>query len=275
MKKRWLLCLSLFLFLCLQLESIGLEASAPRILSTPADGSVFHGERNVTPGYGQVVSEVWTPTKPEDYYYVKIAITATGYGEVAFNLNGNTADRNIGSWTSEPLQRANNQPYSYRKRYNTNIINENRIGYADEISPATVSISASGSASTRSRQITTYGSRQAALNAQASVTGPGIGFVIGSSTYWKWEAGITRTASADNYSGSYSVTINDTNIDPGSGSGSGSTPPTGSGSGSGGSNTGCGQSTSANWCNDQGSCSVGSGPGVPGPQCGQNYCCCP
>ena len=53
------------------LESSGLEASAPRIFSGPSDGSVFHGERNVTPGYGQVVHEVWTPGKPWGYYNLK------------------------------------------------------------------------------------------------------------------------------------------------------------------------------------------------------------
>ena len=104
------------------MDSSGLGASAPRILSTPADGSVFHGDRNVTPG-GQVVREVWTPTKPQDYYYVKIGINATGYGEVAFTLNGNTADRDIGSWRSEPLKKADNVPITYRKQYLTNIIN--------------------------------------------------------------------------------------------------------------------------------------------------------
>ena len=61
-------------------------------------------------------------------------------------------------------------------------------------------------------------------------------------------------------------------------SSSGSTPPSsGSGSGSGGSSSspGCGQSAYYDWCNDAGSCSVGSGAGVPGPECGENYCCCP
>ena len=232
MKNRWLLFLSLFLFMCSQLESIGLEASSPRILSTPADGSVFHGERNVTPGYGQVVSEVWTPTKPEDYYYVKIGINATGYGEVAFTLNGSTRDYDIGNWRSEPLQKANNDSFTHRVRYLTNIINEARVGFTDEISPTTVSISATGSALTRSRSITTYSSEQEALTAQASVTGPSVGFVIGESTYWKWEAGITRTVNADAYNGNYEVTINDTNVDPGSSSGSGSTGSLGGNPGS-------------------------------------------
>ena len=167
-----------------KMDSSGLEASKPRILSTPADGSVFHGERNVTPAYGVVVREVWTPTKPDDYYYVKIGITATGYGEVAFTLNGNTKDDDIGNWRSEPLEKGDG-PFTFRKRYNTNIINEARRGYADEISPATVSISATGSAQTHSRSIMTYGSRQAAVNAQASATGPSVGFVIGKSTFWK------------------------------------------------------------------------------------------
>ena len=38
---------------------------------------------------------------------------------------------------------------------------------------------------------------------------------------------------------------------------------------------GCSQSIYADYCDDQGACTEGSGPGVPGPQCGQNYCCCP
>ena len=90
MKNRWLLFLSLTFIMCLvlsikmdanyfyipaelwnldhsEMDSSGLEASKPRIWSTPADGSVFHGERNFTPGYGQVVREVWTPYEPVDY----------------------------------------------------------------------------------------------------------------------------------------------------------------------------------------------------------------
>ena len=255
MKKRLFLCLSLAFIVCLglyikthasfiyvpaelwqqdhsKMDSQGLDASKPRILSTPADGSVFHGERNVTPGYGQVVSEVWTPTKPEDYYYVKIGITAIGYGEVAFTLNGSTSDYTIGHWTSEPLKKADSEPFTHEKRYLTNIINESRVGFADEISPATVRIIATGKAQTRSRLLTTYSSRQAALSAQASTTGPGIGFVIGRSTFWKFEPGITRDPNADDYDGSYKVTINDTNVDPGSSSGSGSTGSLGGNPGS-------------------------------------------
>ena len=37
---------------------------------------------------------------------------------------------------------------------------------------------------------------------------------------------------------------------------------------------GCSKVASRNWCNDGGTCTVGSGPGVPGPQCGENWCCC-
>ena len=267
MKKRWLLCLSLFLFLCLQLESIGLEASAPSISSTPADGSVFHGERNFTTSYGQVFREVWTPAKPNDYYHLKIEISATGYGEVAFTLKGNTADRNIGNWASEPLRKANNETFSYEVKFDTNIINEDRSGFTDEISPTTVSMAASGSAQTRSRQITIYGNRQAAITAQASTTGPSVGFVIGKTTFWKWEAGITRSVEVDpnkdpDYEGKYHVTINDTDIDPGYGSGSGN------------SNTGCSKVDSQNWCDDDGTCTSSSGSGVPGPDCGYNWCCC-
>lgn len=41
------------------------------------------------------------------------------------------------------------------------------------------------------------------------------------------------------------------------------------------SSSGCSQHTSVDYCNDQGTCTVGSGSGVPGPICGENYCCCP
>ena len=41
-----------------------------------------------------------------------------------------------------------------------------------------------------------------------------------------------------------------------------------------GSGYGCSQSDYYDWCNDAGTCSVGSSYGVPGPECGQNYCCC-
>ena len=250
MKNRWFLLLSVAFFGCFSLyikthaltvavippdllndwnnrrkglESSGLNTTEPRILSTPADGSVFHGDRNVTPGYGVVVSEVWTPTKPQDYYYVKIGTNATGYGEIAFTLNKNTEDRDVGSWRSEPLEKGDG-PFTFRKRYNTNIINEARAGYADEISPTTVSTPATGKLQARSRKVVTYGSKQSALTAQATSTGPGIGFVIGKSEYWKFEPGITRDVDADAYNGKYHVTITDTNI----GSGSGGMPPSGS-----------------------------------------------
>jgi hypothetical protein len=45
---------------------------------------------------------------------------------------------------------------------------------------------------------------------------------------------------------------------------------------SGNSNTyGCGQSEYADYCNDQGNCTIGSSPGVLSDECGENYCCCP
>ncbi|MDE0327318.1 MAG: hypothetical protein OXN27_25605 [Candidatus Poribacteria bacterium] len=70
-------------------------------------------------------------------------------------------------------------------------------------------------------------------------------------------------------------TITDTTsftIGSSSSSGSGSGSSSGSSSGSG---SGCSNNPSYNWCTDTGTCTTGSGPGVPGPQCGQNYCCCP
>ena len=290
MKNRLYLCLSLAFFVCLglyiktdasflyvpaelwqqdhsQMDSGGLNASAPRILSTPADGSVFHGVRTISPGYQQIYSQSWTPTKPGDFHHIKIGITATGYGEVAFTLNGETMDYAIGHWTSEPLKKANKQPYTFRITRQNNLYNPARLGYEDKISPLPkmINVSATGSAQTRSRLIVTYGSRQAALNVQASATGPSVGFVIGSSTFWKWDPGITRDVKADDYNGKYTVTVDDTIIDSGSGNGSGSD--------SQGSGPGCSNDPDHDWCTDDGACSTRSGSGVPG-ECGHDWCCC-
>ena len=55
-------------------------------------------------------------------------------------------------------------------------------------------------------------------------------------------------------------------------SSSGSTSDTsGSSSGSG---PGCSNNPNFNWCTDNGTCTTGSSAGVPGPQCGHNFCCC-
>ena len=51
------------------------------------------------------------------------------------------------------------------------------------------------------------------------------------------------------------------------------TPPTYSSSG--GRTSGCARNPNADYCDDKGSCTVGSPSGVPGPQCGENNCCCP
>lgn len=67
-----------------------------------------------------------------------------------------------------------------------------------------------------------------------------------------------------------------THVFDSSGSGNGSSSGNSGDSGnSGNSNPGCSNVSGWNYCNDQGSCSVGSGSGVPGPQCGHNWCCCP
>ena len=44
--------------------------------------------------------------------------------------------------------------------------------------------------------------------------------------------------------------------------------------GSSGSGSGCANNPNHNYCTDTGSCTTGSGPGVPSPDCGHNYCCC-
>ena len=37
---------------------------------------------------------------------------------------------------------------------------------------------------------------------------------------------------------------------------------------------GCSNNPTYNYCTDTGSCSTRIGSGVPGPDCGHNYCCC-
>lgn len=55
---------------------------------------------------------------------------------------------------------------------------------------------------------------------------------------------------------------------------SGNSESDGSNPGSG-SSPGCSNDSEYDWCMDNGACTVGSGSGVPGPQCGHNYCRCP
>ena len=47
-----------------------------------------------------------------------------------------------------------------------------------------------------------------------------------------------------------------------------------SSSGSSSSGYGCSNNETYNYCTDTGSCSTRSSSGVPGPDCGHNYCCC-
>ncbi len=53
-----------------------------------------------------------------------------------------------------------------------------------------------------------------------------------------------------------------------------STCPDSSTHSSSSSSPGCSQHRDYDYCDDQGSCSTGSGSGVPGPICGHNHCCC-
>ena len=55
---------------------------------------------------------------------------------------------------------------------------------------------------------------------------------------------------------------------------SGSTTSISTSTSSGVVSSGCANNETYNYCDDQGSCSEGSGSGVPGPICGHNYCCC-
>ena len=143
----------------LDMESSGLEASKPVIQTIPMNGLNMHGERTLTNSdlpVSLILSESWTPYKPENYHYIKISIIATGYGEVAFTLNGSTKDYSIGNWTSEPLQKAERELYTFRIKKPNGVVNPNLPDYdADQIRPITVSISATGSAQTRSRRIVT------------------------------------------------------------------------------------------------------------------------
>ena len=193
-------------------ESTGLETYGSRIGMTPADGLNIHGERVVADD-GFIVTEKWVPYKPDSFHYVSITLIATGYGEVAFELKGQTKDFVIGHWTSEPLVKAVNEVYTFRIKEQGNVINTNiKDFYADHIQPTpiNVSVSATGKAITRSRRVVTYGSKQEAVAAQASSSGVGVHFVTGTSSYWKWEAGITREVVADPLDGGYSITTNDT-----------------------------------------------------------------
>ncbi len=199
------------------MDSNGLYVSNPVIISTPGNKTNYHGERVIYSLAAQgsyfgslILEEDWEPTKPGDFHYITIMVNATGYGEIAFTLKKKTRDYPIGNWASEPLKKAEREVYSFRIKEMNGLYNTDEIGTAEEISPTTVNVSATGVVQSRSRSIVTYKSKQKALTAQASTTpSASLSFVIGESTYWKWEAGITRDVNADPYNGSYSVTIND------------------------------------------------------------------
>ena len=202
-------------------ESTGLHTTKPTIRSTPANGLKMVGER-IVDSAGNIVTEEWTPYKPEDYHYITIGLIATGYGEVSFVLKGQTRDHVIGNWQSEPIEKAEREVYQFRIKELNNVINkgipENRVGHIRDIDK--VDVSATAQVFVRSRRVTTYGSRQEAKTAQASLpAGVSAGVVIGTSSYWKWEAGMTVPVKVDPkndlfvYEGSYFIDINDSVID--------------------------------------------------------------
>ncbi len=189
-------------------ESSGLEAYPPKITSGPANGLTMHGERGVLDD-GTIVTEEWVPYKPKNFHYIRISIIATGYGEVAFELKGYRRDYAIGHWTSEPIKKAVNEYYVYQ------IEEPNNVDVANiqpTTEPTTVNVSAYGKAYTRSVRVTTYGSKQEAKSVQASTSGVSVGVVTGTSSFWKWTAGITVPVPAEghlHYTGEYSFTVND------------------------------------------------------------------
>ena len=94
--------------------------------------------------------------------------------------------------------------------------------------------------------------------------------------YWKWRlslpfpggtweeaSSIHHSTKTDSTGGSWTVQRNWTTLNRAS-----------PGNRSSSSSSGCANNETYNYCDDQGSCSVGSTSGVPGPVCGHNYCCC-
>ncbi len=89
------------------------------------------GERIVNSA-GEIVAEEWTPHKPEGYHYITLRLIATGYGDVSFELKGQTRDYPIGNWMSEPIRKAEREVFSIRIKERNNVINKsidpNRVG---------------------------------------------------------------------------------------------------------------------------------------------------
>ena len=184
-------------------EAEGLEVSKPFLRVVPGNDMTMHGERAVLDG--KIVHEKWVPYKPRRYHYVRISTIATGYGEVAFNINDYTKDYPVGHWTSEPIKKAVDEIFQYERKEGNNVDVAN-------IQPTTVNVSAKGKAYARSVRVTTYGSKSEAKGAQASTSGVGVTFVTGTSSLWKWSHGITRPIPVEgylHYNTNYSITVND------------------------------------------------------------------
>jgi hypothetical protein len=104
------------------------------------------------------------------------------------------------------------------------------------------------------------------------------------STTGSWQKGTSITRSANSRSGKITLDIQykcskcssygDTKAAV-CGSGMGVTCPSSSCDCKGSTPSyGCAKSAYYDWCNDAGTCTVGSSRGVPGPQCGIDFCCC-
>lgn len=259
-------------------ESLTIEQGA-RITSN-ADGTAYSGTRSIDSSTSRILSESWDPSKPSTSWEFTVYIVASGYGEVVLSLYGVSQDYDIGSWRSGPeLTPADHQTFSLSvdtlsPAYNFPMIFFDEpphaplnSGYANEINTGSFSRVASGTATARGRSVETYYGSTAGLSAGLNMSGPNVGIVLGRTTNWRWSPGINHPSTPASKTATKSVSVSDSSTGSSSGGGSDS----GSDSGSG---PGCSNNPSYNWCSDTGACTVGSGNGVPGPECGHNWCCC-
>lgn len=257
-------------------SSIDLKFTSNPTISCNIDGYVFTHTRE-TYSDGVIYTDGWWRNPQDPSVSMSAEAHGVGWAHILFygNIDGsshgdakNTTSEQLGSWVGfAPLGvGANTHPIS--------------AGFTDEFNRSykTYRWNASGSIKLvpwywkwRLSGIMPGGSWEPApsdfhTTQQASTSGA-----------WIVEQNWTtlRRSSPGSSSSSSSSTGSSNTGSSNTGSSNTGSSNTGSSNTGGSSSPSCSQSWFEDYCDDLGSCTVGSGSGVPGPQCGENHCCCP
>lgn len=205
--------------------------------STPTDGTLYEGDREIASDTKLIQSEDWDPEKVPARITYTIDAYAKGPGKLTFYLDTSSQTKVVGSWTGGVLSdgegtyyfsvyRLNEDNYSWDTNYSENgkpwddeCLPYLYKGYKDEVSASTNStLSIDGGYATYA-SIDLYvggaNTKKKTLEANAGwqAVGVGAGHSSSSTKSWIYRPGDTSNDIPPNHlslSGSYAVTLNDT-----------------------------------------------------------------